>query len=58
MVHYKASGTLDVDTALGHLTLPISNEDKTKIFEGNAKRIFSRLSGQIATQKAWTGAAA
>jgi LEA14-like dessication related protein len=26
VVHYKASGTLDVDTALGHLTLPISHE--------------------------------
>jgi 4-oxalmesaconate hydratase len=38
--------------------LPISNEDKAKIFEGNAKRIFRRLSGQIATQKAWPGAAA
>jgi 4-oxalmesaconate hydratase len=38
--------------------LPISNEDKAKIFEGNAKRIFSRLAGQIATQKTWTGVAA
>jgi 4-oxalmesaconate hydratase len=38
--------------------LPISNENKAKIFEGNAKRIFRRLSGQIATQNTWTGASA
>jgi 4-oxalmesaconate hydratase len=30
--------------------LPLSAEDKSKIFEGNAKRVFSRLTRQLETQ--------
>ena len=30
--------------------LPISAADKFKIFEGNAKRVYSRLARQIETQ--------
>jgi 4-oxalmesaconate hydratase len=30
--------------------LPLSAEDKAKIFEGNAKRVFNRLARQLETQ--------
>jgi 4-oxalmesaconate hydratase len=32
--------------------LPLSAADKAKIFEGNARRIYARLSAQIAKQAA------